>query len=104
MQPGGTPDMANLMKQAQQMQQQMAAAQQELDATEVTGTAGGGVISAVVTGNGELKSMTIDPSVVDPADTETLADLVVAAVRDATASATKLANEKLGPVAGSLGL
>ena len=78
-QPGG-PNMAQLMQQAQKMQQQLVAAQEELAAAEVTGTAGGGLVTAVMSGTGELRSMTIDPSVLDPDDTETVQDLVVAAV------------------------
>ncbi|WP_158887657.1 YbaB/EbfC family nucleoid-associated protein [Amycolatopsis anabasis] len=100
---GGMPDMQAILQQAQQMQQQLVDAQEELARTEVTGTAGGGLVTAVVTGGMELKSLTIDPKVVDPEDTETLADLVVAAVRDATAGAQKLTEEKLGPLAGGLG-
>jgi nucleoid-associated protein EbfC len=100
---GGMPDMQALLQQAQQMQQQLVAAQEELARTEVTGSAGGGLVTATVTGGMELKSLTIDPKVVDPEDTETLADLVVAAVRDASKNAQKLTEEKLGPVAGALG-
>jgi DNA-binding YbaB/EbfC family protein len=100
---GGMPDMQQILQQAQQMQQQLVDAQEELAQTEVTGTSGGGMVTATVTGSMELKNLDIDPKVVDPADTETLADLVVAAVRDATASAQKLTEEKLGPLAGGLG-
>jgi DNA-binding YbaB/EbfC family protein len=100
---GGMPDMQQLLQQAQQMQQQLMDAQQELASTEVTGTAGGGLVSAVVTGGGELKSLTIDPKVVDPEDTETLADLIVAAVRDANNQASSLASAKMGPLAGGFG-
>ncbi|WP_092529766.1 YbaB/EbfC family nucleoid-associated protein [Amycolatopsis arida] len=100
---GGMPDMQQILQQAQKMQEQLLAAQQELAETEVTGSAGGGLVTATVSGGLELKSLAIDPKVVDPEDTETLADLVVAAVRDATASAQKLTEEKLGPLAGGLG-
>lgn len=100
---GGMPDMQAILQQAQQMQQQLVTAQEELANTEVTGSAGGGLVTAVVTGGMELKSLTIDPQVVDPEDTETLADLVVAAVRDASKNAQKLTEEKLGPVAGAFG-
>jgi len=102
-QPGGMPDMQQILQQAQAMQQQLMSAQQELADAEVTGTAGGGLVSAVVTGGGELRSLTIDPKVVDPDDVETLADLVVAAVRDANAKAQGLAAQKMGPLAGGLG-
>jgi hypothetical protein len=103
MQPGGQPDMQQLMKQAQQMQQQLMAAQQELAESEVEGNAGGGLVTATVSGTGELLALTIDSAAVDPTDTETLADLVVAAVRDATRVAADLAQEKMGPMAGGMG-
>ncbi|WP_301327763.1 YbaB/EbfC family nucleoid-associated protein [Goodfellowiella coeruleoviolacea] len=95
--------MQQILQQAQKMQQQLVAAQQELAEAEVTGTSGGGLVTATVTGSGELKALSIDPQAVDPDDTETLADLVVAAVRDANAKAQKLAADKMGPLAGGLG-
>jgi DNA-binding YbaB/EbfC family protein len=101
--PGGQPNMQQLMKQAQQMQQQLMAAQAELAETLVSGTAAGGLVSAVVNGAGALQSITIDPSVVDPQDVETLQDLVVVAVRDAARVASELSAQKLSPVTGGLG-
>jgi nucleoid-associated protein EbfC len=101
--PGGQPDMAQLLKQAQQMQQQLVAAQEEMARTEVTGTAGGGLVTATMTGSGELTALTIAPAAVDPDDLETLQDLVVAAVRDAKRAADELAAETMGPLAGGLG-
>jgi DNA-binding YbaB/EbfC family protein len=102
--PGGQPpNMQQLMKQAQKMQQELLAAQEELAQAVVTGSAGGGLVSATVNGSGELQSVAIDPSVVDPDDVETLQDLVVAAIRDATRAASELATEKMGPVTGGLG-
>lgn len=98
--------MQQLMKRAQKMQQEMEAAQAELAATEVTGHAGGGVVTATVTGAGELLAITIAPDAVDPDDIETLQDLIVAAVRDANRAAGELAGEKMGPLtsgAGGLG-
>ena len=100
---GPPPNMQQLMKQAQKMQQQMMAAQEELAAAEVTGTAGGGLVTATVSGAGELLNLVIGQDAVDPDDVETLQDLVVAAVRDANASAQKLAAEKMGPLAGGMG-
>ena len=100
---GGGPNMQQLMKQAQKMQQQLEAAQAELAQTEVSGTAGGGLVQATVTGSGELLSVTIDPKAIDPEDVETLQDLVVAAVRDANRAASELAGEKMGPVTGGMG-
>ncbi|MHB8340387.1 MAG: YbaB/EbfC family nucleoid-associated protein [Mycobacteriales bacterium] len=95
--------MAQLMKQAQKMQQQLAVAQEELKSTTVEGSAGGGLVTAVMTGAGELASLTISPQAVDPEDVETLADLVVAAVRDAHRAAAALQEQAMGPVAGGLG-
>ncbi|SDN32075.1 hypothetical protein SAMN04489726_6040 [Allokutzneria albata] len=103
MQPGGMPDMQQILQQAQQMQQQLMVAQQELAEAEVTGNAGGGLVTATVSGAGELKALTIDPKVIDPDDPETLADLVVAAVRDASTNAQELAQRAMGPLAGGLG-
>jgi DNA-binding YbaB/EbfC family protein len=100
---GGQPNMQQLMKQAQKMQEQLEAAQAELAAAEVTGTAGGGLVTATLTGGGELTSLAIDPKAVDPEDVETLQDLVVAAVRDAQRAVGELANQKMGPVTGGLG-
>ncbi|GDY30679.1 nucleoid-associated protein [Gandjariella thermophila] len=102
MQPG-QPNMQQIVQQAQKMQEQLMAAQQELADAEVTGSAGGGLVTATVSGTGELKGLVIDPKAVDPEDTETLADLVVAAVRDAGHNAQQLASEKMGPLAGGLG-
>jgi DNA-binding YbaB/EbfC family protein len=101
--PGGQPNMQQLMKQAQKMQQDMLAAQAELAAAEVTGSAGGGLVTATVSGAGELRSVTIDPSVVDADDVETLQDLVVAAVRDANRAAQELASERMGPLTQGMG-
>ncbi len=95
--------MQQLMKQAQKMQQQLAAAQAELASAEVTGTAGGGLVRATMTGSGELTALTISPEAVDPDDVETLQDLVVAAVRDASRAANELAASTMGPVTGGLG-
>ena len=100
MKPGGQPNMQELLKQAQKMQQQMMAAQEELAQAEVTGTAGGGLVTATVSGVGELTGLAIDPKAVDPDDTETLADLIIAAVRDATGNAAAMQQEKMGPLAG----
>ena len=96
-------DFQQLLQQAQRMQEQLMSAQRDLAEAEVTGTAGGGLITATVTGAGELVALDIDPSVVDPADVETLADLVVAAVRDATAQVQKMAAEQMGPLGEGIG-
>ncbi|MGW0226700.1 YbaB/EbfC family nucleoid-associated protein [Actinopolymorpha singaporensis] len=101
--PGGTPDMQQLLQQAQQMQQDLMSAQEELAQTEVKGTSGGGLVTATVNGVGELQGIEIKPEAADPEDTETLSDLVVAAVRDAANNARELASQKLGPLAQGLG-
>ena len=100
--PGGMPDMQAMLAQAMQMQQQMMDAQQELADTIVSGSAGGGLVTARVTGTGELVGLDIKPEAADPEDTETLADLVLAAVRDARNAADQLAEEKLGGFAGGM--
>ena len=95
--------MQQLMKQAQKMQQQLVEAQQALAETTVTGTAGGGLVTATVTGASEIISVKIDPKAVDPDDVESLEDLVVAAIRDATSNAQDLQSEKMGPLTGGMG-
>jgi len=98
----GMPDLTQIVLKAQQMQAEMERAQASLAHTEVTGSAGGGLVTAVLDGAGELRSINIDPSVVDPADVETLEDLVVAAVHDARRAAEALATSTMGTVAGGL--
>jgi hypothetical protein len=95
--------MQQLMKQAQKMQQQLLAAQQELAEVQVQGTAGGGLVTATVSGSGDVVSITIDPEAVDPDDVESLEDLVVAAIRDGVRAAQEVAADKMGPVTGGLG-
>ena len=103
MRPGGQPNMQQLMKQAQKMQQQMAAVQAELAEAEVTGTAGGGLVTVTVNGGGDVQFIKIDPTVVDPDDIETLEDLLLAAFHNATEAARELTEQKMGPVTGGLG-
>ncbi|PRH77533.1 YbaB/EbfC family nucleoid-associated protein [Streptomyces solincola] len=100
---GGQPNMQELLQQAQKMQQDLARAQEELAQTEVDGQAGGGLVKATVTGAGEIRNLVIDPKAVDPEDTETLADLVVAAIQAANENAQALQQQKLGPLAEGLG-
>lgn len=101
MQAGGF-DLGALVQSAQAMQAEMARAQASLGDLRSTGTSGGGLVRAEVDGTGQLLGLTIDPSVVDPDDVETLADLVVAAVRDGVRAAEALARESMGSVAGGL--
>ena len=97
---GGQPNMQQLMKRAQKMQQELEAAQAELAEARVTCSAGGGLVTATVTGSGELVAIEISPTVIDRDDVETLQDLVVAAIRDANRTAGELAGEKMGPLTG----
>ena len=92
----GMPDLSQILMQAQQMQAEMQRAQASLAEAEVTGSAGNGLVTAVVNGSGDLLRLTIDPSVVDPADVETLEDLVIAAVHDARRAADGVANSAMG--------
>jgi DNA-binding YbaB/EbfC family protein len=91
------------MKQAQKMQAQLLEAQAKLAETAVSGSAGGGLVTATVTGSGEVLSIKIDPKAVDPDDVESLEDLVVAAIRDAAANAQELQQTTMGPLTGGLG-
>ena len=94
--------MANLQRMAQQMQQEMLRVQTELEASQVDGSAGGGVVKAVVTGKQELVSIAIDPDAVDPSDVEMLQDLIVAAVNDALRASREVAEQKMAAVTGGL--
>jgi DNA-binding YbaB/EbfC family protein len=99
--------MGNLQRMALQMQQEMTRIDAELKTAEVEGTAGGGVVRAVVTGKQSLVSITIDPSAVDPSDVDMLQDLVTAAVNEALDASRRLAEQKMGALSamtGGLGL
>jgi DNA-binding YbaB/EbfC family protein len=97
-------DMQQIMQQAQQMQQQMLAAQESLAQKTFEGTAGGGVVKAVVKGTGELLSVDFDSSVLDPDEPEMAGDLVVAAVNQALAAMTSDAENSMGGLAGGMDL
>jgi DNA-binding YbaB/EbfC family protein len=97
-------NMNNLSRMAQQVQADMARVEQELRDLTVEGTAGGGVVKAVVTGKQELVSLSIDPGVVDPDDVDMLQDLIVAAVGDAMAQARKASEAKLARVTGGFSI
>jgi DNA-binding YbaB/EbfC family protein len=91
------------MQQAQKMQQQLAEAQAALAEAEVTGAAGGGLVTVTMAGSGEVRAVKIDPKAVDPDDVETLEDLVVAAFTAASENMRKVAEEKMGPLTAGLG-
>ncbi len=92
----------NMAKLAQQMQAELARVQAELDVLTLEGTAGGGAVTAVVNGRGELVSVAIDKDVVDPDDVEMLQDLVTAAVNDGLHRVKQTADEKMARVTGGL--
>ncbi|HEY6424192.1 MAG TPA: YbaB/EbfC family nucleoid-associated protein [Pseudonocardiaceae bacterium] len=95
--------MQQILQQAQKMQQQLMSAQAELSEAEVTGQAGGKLVVVTLSGSGEVRSVTIDPKVVDPDDVETLQDLVVGALADAHRALQELTQRKMGPLASALG-
>lgn len=95
--------MQGMLEHAQRLQQQMVDAQEELGRTQVEGSAGGGLVTATVSGTGELLALEIKPAAVDPSDPETLADLVLAAVRDATGRAGELQAQTMAPFTQGLG-
>lgn len=97
-------DMAKIMKQAQEMQAKMAEAQARLDEIEVVGEAGAGLVRATATAKGQLKTLSIDPSLFQPEEREVVEDLIVAAVQDAQARAQLAAQEELGKVTAGLDL
>ena len=97
-------DLNKLMQQAAQMQEQLMAAQTDLAGQEFEGTAGGGVVTAVMTGDGKLQSIKLDPSVIDPSDPEMLGDLVVAAVNQAAKAIADASEAQMGDVTGGLDL
>jgi DNA-binding YbaB/EbfC family protein len=92
--------MQALLKQAQAMQAQMAEAQEQLASTELTGTAGGGLVTVTVSGTGEVLGVKIDAKAVDPVDVETLEDLLLAAIRDGQTRASELGEAAMSPVSG----
>jgi len=98
----GQPDISQLMAHAQQMQEQMRAAQEEILATIVIGQAGNGLVSVSMEGSGKVTAVNIDPKVIDPEDAETLQDLVVGAFNDAQDQIARIAEEKMGPLSQGL--
>ncbi|WP_018117902.1 YbaB/EbfC family nucleoid-associated protein [Corynebacterium mastitidis] len=97
------PDMQSILQQAQQMQLQLQQAQKEIMATDVSGTAGNGLVTVTMNGGGEVKDVQINPEVVDPEDVETLQDLITGAFADAHKKVGQLAEEKMGPLSQGLG-
>ncbi len=96
--------MANLQRMVMQAQQAMQQATAEIEATQLEGSAGGGVVKATVTGKGDIVSIEIDPSAVDPSDVAMLQDLIVAAVAEAQRAAREMAEAKMAAATGGLRL
>ena len=97
-------NMNNMIRQAQKMQQDMMKAQEELESRSYEASAGGGMVTAVVSGKKELTSVTIDPEAVDPDDVEMLQDLIVAAVNEAMRKAAEDASSQMSKLTGGLNL
>ena len=97
-------DLSKIMKQAQELQTKMSEMQESLANMEIVGSSGGGMITAVMNGKGELKSMKIDPSLLDPNDAEVLEDLIVAAHNDAKKKVETTSAEEMQKLTGGLPL
>ena len=97
-------DFMNILRQAQEMQGRFQKIQEELQHLTITGSAGGGMVVADVTGTGQLKKIRLDPSVVNSADVEMLEDLITVAVSDAQQKAQAAAQEQMGKLTGGLNL
>lgn len=97
-------DMNKMLQQVQQMQEQMAQAQEELAAETVEASAGGGMVTVVVTGGLEVREIRIKPEAIDPDDPELLADTIVAAVNEALRSAQSMMESRMGGMLGGMGL
>lgn len=102
--PGGGANMQQMMRQAQKMQQEMQKVQEELAQKEVEASAGGGAVKVVVSGNKQIKSIEIQPEVVDPDDIEMLQDLVQAAVNEALNQMEELSQKEMSRFTGGMNL
>jgi len=101
---GGLGDMAKMMKAAQEMQTKMAQLQEEMHSLMVTGESGAGLVKAVCSAKGELKSLDIDPSIFNGDDKEVVEDLILAAIKDAQQKASDRAQEEMGKLTEGMGL
>jgi hypothetical protein len=102
--PGSGGLQRQLMKQMEKLQRDIAKTQEELAATRVEASAGGGAVTAVANGLGDLVELRIAPEAVDPSDVEMLQDLILAAVREAIGKGRKLQEDKMGGLTGGLGI
>ncbi len=97
-------NMAQMMKQARKMQEQLVAAQEALKDVTVDASAGGGMVKVTATGDMKIQSVKIDPDALDPEDAEMLEDMVLAAVNEALRSASEVANQQMGAITGGMGM
>lgn len=97
-------DMKQMMRQAQKMQKELNKAQEEIATMSFEATAGGGMVTAVASGDMAITSLTIDPDAVDPEDVEMLQDMVVAAVNEALRGVSELSNQRMSAVAGGMNI
>ena len=97
-------NLGQMMKQAQEMQAKMAEMQEQLSSTEVTGSAGGGMVQITMTGKNDARNLKIDTALINPGEAEVLQDLIVAAINDARAKAEAAASEKMNDLTGGLQL
>ena len=101
---GGSGNMNQMLKQAQKMQEDMASLQEDLEQRQYSATSGGGAVSVMVDGKHLIKSIKINPDIIDPEDAEMLEDLVTVAVNEAIDKATKTAEEEMGAITGGLNI
>lgn len=101
---GGASNMNSMIKQAQKMQDEITALQNDIEAREFTATSGGGVVEVVVTGAKNIKSLTIKPEAVDPEDVEMLQDLVVSAINEAMNNVEKTTEDEMNKITGGVAL
>ena len=101
---GGPQNMQSMLKQAQKMQEDMAAKQAELEECEYDISAGGGVVNVKINGKKEILSVKIEPEVVDPDDVETLEDLIVAAVNEAIKKVETVSGEEMQKITGTMSI
>jgi DNA-binding YbaB/EbfC family protein len=97
-------NLGNMLKEAQKLQSKMADMQAKLAETELSGTAGGGMVNVTVNGKGEMRSIKIDPTLADPAEIEVLEDLIVAAFNDAKTRLEAYLQEEMGKMTGGMSL
>ena len=100
----GAQNMNQMLRQAQQMQDQITELQADIEAREFTATAGGGVVEATLNGKKEIKTLTLKPEIVDPEDVETLQDLIIAAINEAVNNIENTTEEEMSKITGGVSI